>query len=93
MTTFTKQTICTYQIDIGSLSPFYKDRGQDKLLLLDEEGKTLIFGYIFDDPYTIRRPWLDQAAAEEWVAFVTNLASDDQVTIASIEIVDSILVG
>jgi hypothetical protein len=93
MTTFTKQTICTYQIDIGSLSPFYKDEGLEKLSLLEKEGKTLVFGYTFDDPYTIRRPWLDQAAAEEWVAFVTNLASDDQVTIVSIEIVDSTLVG
>lgn len=88
MTTFTKQTICTYPIDIGLLSPFYKDEAQEKLSLLEKEGKTLVYSFIFDGVYSIRRLWLDHAAAEEWVSFVTSLADQHQISITSIEIVD-----
>jgi hypothetical protein len=88
MTTFTKQTICTYTIDIGLLPFLYKDEAQKKLSLLEKEGKTLAYSFIFDGVYTIRRPWLDHAAAEEWVSFITSLVDQHQISITSIEIVD-----
>jgi hypothetical protein len=88
MTTYTKNTIVTYVetvVDVGNeyvLSVF------NKATQLTSEGKT-DGTYLFDSPHIVRRPWLNQAAAEEWVSFITDLANADLVDITDIQIVDA----
>jgi hypothetical protein len=71
MTTYTKQTIFTYQEPRDTLPLNYLTELSAKKNQMVTEGKTN-GNYEFIDERTIRRIWLDQGAADEWVQFIVE---------------------
>jgi hypothetical protein len=65
---------------IGFTSP-YKVAGNSKAVTLEQEGKTDNSLIAYPEAFTVRRVWLDQAAADEWKTYLTQLAIDYDVTI------------
>jgi hypothetical protein len=64
----------------GFTSP-YKVAGNSMADTLAQEGKTDNSLIAYPDPFTVRRVWLDQAAADDWKTYLTQLATDYGVTI------------
>jgi len=73
MTTFTKQTILTYDAAVDMVPPEYLNALMIKANQLAVDGKTDA-SWIFLDEFRSKRVWLDQNAAEEWVQFVAGQA-------------------
>jgi hypothetical protein len=65
----------------------YKATGVIESVKLEQEGKTNNIPF-YAEPYTVRREWIDQAAADEWKTYLTQLAIDYGVTITQITIGD-----
>lgn len=88
MTTYTKKTLVTYSVPVDEVGTAYANAIFEKIYQLVAEGKT-DGTYSFDSTNHISiRQWVDQEAAEEWVSFITTLASTDLVEITDIQIVD-----
>ena len=73
MTTYTKQTILTYQDTLDTISPEFLNALFTKAGQLEVTGKTDGM-YEFLDKHRSKRVWLDQDAADEWVQFVAGEA-------------------
>jgi hypothetical protein len=88
---YTKYTDTLYTeqswIQYVELSSSFKNTAVIESVRLAQEGKT-------DDiplttaPFTVRRIWIDQAAADEWKNYLTQLAIDYGVIITQITIGD-----
>jgi hypothetical protein len=88
MTTYTKNTLVTYVQSVDAVGSQYVTSVFNKATQLVAEGKT-DGSYLFDTPHIVRRPWIDQAAAEEWINFIIDLANADVVDITGTQIVDA----
>lgn len=64
----------------GFISP-YKVTADSKATTLEQEGKTDNSLIDYPESFTVRRVWIDQAAADEWKTYLTQLAIDYSVTI------------
>jgi hypothetical protein len=87
MTTYTKSTITTYQLQIGQ----FPEEWLTDIIAKTEElmlaGKTDGV-YDFMDAHTVRRKWIDQAATDEWIAFFVTCCEQHGVVVNDIQIVD-----
>ncbi len=76
MTQMTKKTIATYESDVTLLDPSWDRVVQLRLTEMVIEGKTDGFLTFEDASNTVlKRLWIDQSAAEEWVSFMINTNS------------------
>jgi hypothetical protein len=66
--------------NIGFTSPF-KVAGNSMADKLEKEGKTDNSLISYPEAFTVRRVWIDQAAADEWKTYGTQLAIDYGVTL------------
>ena len=73
MTTYTKQTTLTYQDTVETVAVEFSNALNTKAGQMEVAGKTDGFFVLVDD-YHIKRVWLDQDAADEWVQFVAGEA-------------------
>ena len=73
MTTYTKQTTLTYQDTIETVAIEFQNALNTKAGQMEVAGKTDGF-FVPVDNYRIKRVWLDQDAADEWVQFVAGEA-------------------
>lgn len=89
MTTFTKQTVFTYQYTVDSVPAEYSNALLTKVGKMEAAGKTDGF-FVFIDEHHIKRVWLDQDAADEWVQFVAGEAELYNVIITDYLISDNI---
>lgn len=89
MTTFTKQTVFTYQATVDSVPTTFSNALLTKALQMEEAGKT-DGSFIFVDEHHIKRLWLDQNAADEWVQFVAAEAELYNVIITDYLISDNV---
>lgn len=89
MTTYTKQTIMTYQNPVDIVTPEYVIGLRSKTGQMYSEGKT-DGNYDFLNEWTVKRVWLDLNAANEWVQFVQNLAVAENIIITEYQISDNI---
>jgi isocitrate dehydrogenase len=89
MTTFTKQTILTYQDTADSIPVSYSDALMIKADQMEAESKTDGL-HTFIDEYRIKRVWSNQTAADEWVQFVATEAALYDVVITDYLIGDNI---
>lgn len=85
---FTKATIVEFNFGDQSPIPLYQQlniKGEE----MKDQGKT-------DNAHTeiasntFRRVWLDQTAAEEWLAAVYAKAADLSITVVSTQIIDNV---
>ena len=72
MMTMTKKTIGSYQSDIRLIDPQWAAEIDEKLTQMCISGKTDGFATMENNGTIINRTWIDQSAAEEWVAFMTS---------------------
>ena len=82
-TLYTEQSWVQY---IESYSS-YKETGVIESAKLEQEGKTNNIP-LYAGSFTVRREWIDQAAADEWKNYLTQLATANGVTIVQITIGD-----
>ncbi len=73
MTTFTKNTILTYQETVDLVPAEFSNALLTKAVQMEVAGKTDGM-YVFLDEYRSKRVWLDQDAADEWIQFVAGEA-------------------
>jgi hypothetical protein len=59
----------------------YKSAAKSTADTLAQEGKTDTSLISYPAPYTVRRVWIDQAAADEWKTYLTQLAIDYGATV------------
>jgi len=88
MPVYTKQTIATYEETIYNVPPEWLNLVSDKAASMMAEGKT-DNNFIVIDEYHIKRVWLDQAAADEWIAYVMPLNAEYNVVITDVQILDN----
>ena len=89
MTTYTKQTICTYQDTVDMVPLEYSNALMIKATQMEASGKTDAT-YVFPDEYRSKRVWLDQDSADEWVQFTAGQAELYNVVITDFSIVDNV---
>lgn len=87
MPTYTKATVRTYQDTLDSVSPEFLDATQTKLQEMISAEKT-DGNMDFIDMHTIKRTWLDQAAVDEWLAFIVPLEAQHSITVTNTVISD-----
>jgi hypothetical protein len=73
MTTYTKDSILTFQVTVDLVPPEFLNALMTKAGQMETAGKTDGL-YEFLDEYRTKRVWLDQNAADEWVQFVAGEA-------------------
>ena len=73
MTTYTKDSILTFQETVDLVPAEFLNALMTKAGQMETAGKTNGL-YEFIDEYRIKRVWLDQDAADEWVQFVAGEA-------------------
>lgn len=86
MTTMTKKTIATYENDVTLFDPSWASVIESKVTEFVIDGKTDGFATI-EGSTIVKRLWADQAAAEEWVLFMTNINSQYSIP-SSFNIID-----
>ncbi len=89
MTTFTKQTVVTFQETVDLVPAAFLNAVLTKAGQLEVAGKTDGL-YVFPDEYRSKRVWLDQDAADEWVQFVAGEAELYNVIITDYLISDNV---
>jgi hypothetical protein len=89
MTTYTKQTIFTYQNAVDLVPQEYLNAILTKAGQMEVAGKTDGI-YEFLDEYRSKRVWLDQNAADEWVQFAAGEAELYNVVITDYLIGDNV---
>ena len=89
MTTYTKQTIFTYQSTVDTVPAEFSNALITKAGQLEVAGKTDGM-YEFLDEHRSKRVWLDQNAADEWVQFVAGEAELYNVIITDYLISDNV---
>jgi hypothetical protein len=89
MTTYTKQTIMTYQEPVDMVTPNYMTGMSTKTSQMVTDGKT-DGNYEFIDEWTVRRVWLDQNAADEWTQFIQSLAETENIIVTNYQTSDNI---
>ena len=88
MTTFTKQTILTYDAAVDMVPTEFLNALMTKAGQMQVAGKTDGF-YNFLDEHRVVRAWLDQNAADEWVQFMSGQAELYTVVITDYEVSDN----
>lgn len=88
MPTYTKETIITYQDTVYSVPEDWLILVQQKGLDMLAEGKT-DNNFAIVDANHVRRVWLDQNAADEWVAFLMPLNEQFGVVVSDIQVNDN----
>ena len=89
MTTYTKQTIMIYQEPVDMVTETYLNDLNVKVTQMLAAKKTDGI-YEFIDEWTVRRFWLDQNAADEWVQYVAGLSKTSNVIINDFQIIDNV---
>jgi hypothetical protein len=90
MTTYTKTTTITFQDTPDLISIQFRNALMIKANQMKLADKTDgIYSSI--DEYRLKRVWLDQAAADEWVLFVTGRADYYNVVVTDYHIDDNIV--
>ena len=89
MTTFTKQTILTYQETVDLVPVEFSNAIMIKANQMEVAGKT-DGQYVFLDEYRSKRVWLDQDSADQWVQFVATEADLYNVVITDFAIGDNV---
>jgi hypothetical protein len=80
-TLYTEQFYDTYVVDGCPDNP-YKSAVIAEAEVLSQQGKTEQFPIRPNPaPSVIQRPWIDQAAADEWKTYLTQLAIDYGTTV------------
>lgn len=72
--TFTKRTTITWNSPNQRTEPAMQQAKKDKLTEMGADSKTDNLPTLVDEVTTIRL-WSDQAAAEEWINFITTLSA------------------
>jgi len=82
---YTKYTHTLYSqqswFEQNGFTPPYKVAGNAMADTLEQAGKTDNSLIAYPEAFTVRRVWIDQAAADEWKTYLTQLAIDYGVTI------------
>jgi hypothetical protein len=82
---YTKYTHTLYSeqswIEQHGFTAPYKVTADSKATTLEQEGKTDNSLIAYPAAFTVRRVWIDQAAADEWKTYLTQVAIDYSVTI------------
>lgn len=73
MTTYTKNSILTFQVTVDLVPAEFLNALMTKSGQMETAGKTDGL-YEFLDEYRTKRVWLDQSAVDEWVQFVAGEA-------------------
>ena len=89
MTTYTKDSILTFQDTVDLVPAEFLNALMTKAGQLETAGKTDGL-YTFLDEYRTKRVWLDQDAADEWVQFVAGEAALYNVVITDYLIGDNV---
>lgn len=87
MPTYTKSVITTYQDPIYIVSLDYLSAVDSKIEEMQRTGKT-DGNPEFVDEFTIKRIWLDQAAVDEWYAWLNPLNATNSMVITNIVVSD-----
>lgn len=88
MTTYTKQTIITYQEPIDMVTPTYLNNLNIKATEMLNAGKTNGI-YEVINQWTVKRVWLDQNVADEWVQYVAGISETENVIVTNYHISDN----
>jgi hypothetical protein len=89
MTTYTKQTIFTYQSTVDTVPAEFSNALNTKAGQMEVAGKTDGF-VVFVDENHVKRLWVDQDAADEWVQFTAGEAELYNVVITDYLISDNV---
>lgn len=84
----TKATIITWGSEEDQLNEEIQAARNTKLMEMSVDGKTEPTNFLKIDPVTSKRFWRDQAAAEEYVAFIREQATANNCVIVSAVIED-----
>jgi hypothetical protein len=88
MPVYTKETITKYEETVYDVPPGWLTLVINKGTEMANAGKTDGL-YEFLDNHNVRRVWIDQNAADEWVAFVMPLNEQFDVVVTDIQINDN----
>ena len=89
MTTYTKQTTLTYQDTVETVAVEFSNALNTKAGQMETAGKTDGF-VVFVDENHVKRLWVDQDAADEWVQFTAGEAELYNVVITDYLISDNV---
>ena len=88
MTTYTKQTIMIYKEPVDMVTPTYLNNLNIKTTEMQNAGKTDGI-YEFINEWTVKRVWLDQNAADEWVQYVAGILETEDIVVTNYQISDN----
>lgn len=88
MPAYTKLTIVEYQDTVDQVPPALVDELFTTASQMVSEGKT-DGSYNFENIHTVSRNWVDQAAAEAWINFITPLHATYNVVLTNVSIIDN----
>ena len=85
---FTKTTVVVWGDESCLINEGLNSARRAKLTEMEAEGKTENVPCVLVNDITSKRFWTDQSAAEEWIAFTTDVAAANELTIISATIED-----
>jgi hypothetical protein len=85
---FTKTTVVVWGNEAHPRNEIQSAARRAKLQEMEADGKTEATACVLVDEVTTKRFWKDQSAAEEWIAFTTDVAAANELTITSATIED-----
>jgi hypothetical protein len=85
---YTKTTVVVWGDEAHPRNVIQSAARRAKLLEMEADGKTENAARLVVNAVTTKRFWKDQSAAEEWIAFTTDVAAANELTIISATIED-----